>query len=550
LALTALLACILAVLLAMALGAAGAGSLLLGRHERVVEHTGQLAAVHAALEHLDDPGAARAERVRRVDAAVTALAGSEGYSQDTHQELVQAWAGARERVLGGESADAAEIPLAWVRQALVQDLERHRDLSTDGRRFALGMALSAGVGALLVVATWALAARAIRRWRLEISSVSQAAAAGDARRSLLLDAVEVGALEVDPHTWLVHLSRAAHRLVRRPPIDAPMAWDEAFGKVDAEDRERMKLTFREARGRVDGRIQVEIRVPRPDAGPTHVEVTGRLIRNARGEPDLIVAVVRDVTAQVTAEEARRAFTQRLEAEVAARTAEVERRAAEARGLAAEIAVAEGKERQRIAHVLHDGLQQTLMAARLRLAGGSTPEVREGLEPLLLEAIQECRTLSATLDPPVDPDAGLGPALRWLAQRLQDRHGLVVDVSGNALAERLLAQHGVLLFRAAHELLFNVIKHAGTGRAWAHFDHVDGRHELVIRDRGPGVSPDDEGTGIGLANLRRRLQAFGGGLAVEEAPGGGCLVRAWLPARPVVGQPTRRVAPTTPSGLPR
>jgi signal transduction histidine kinase len=91
---------------------------------------------------------------------------------------------------------------------------------------------------------------------------------------------------------------------------------------------------------------------------------------------------------------------------------------------------------------------------------------------------------------------------------------------------------VLLFRLVRELLFNVVKHAGTNEATLFLVETDERLRVVVEDEGDGFDPallDEHGTGgIGLVSVRERIEMIGGELAVDAAPGEGTRVTIEMP----------------------
>ena len=105
-----------------------------------------------------------------------------------------------------------------------------------------------------------------------------------------------------------------------------------------------------------------------------------------------------------------------------------------RALAGELTLAEQRERRRLADVLHDGLQQHLVATRLRahMLGRSSPDadVHAGaheLVALLEEALAQTRSLAGELNPPALQHGHLLPALEWLARWMGEKHHLTVHV---------------------------------------------------------------------------------------------------------------------------
>src|SRR5690606_22945912 len=100
-----------------------------------------------------------------------------------------------------------------------------------------------------------------------------------------------------------------------------------------------------------------------------------------------------------------------------------------RDLALALTLAEQEERQRIAYVLHEDLQQVLAAAAM--AAASDDPARLGA--LLDEAMALTQTLAHDLSPPLLEGDDVEDLIRWAAQQARERHGLdvEVDVGGGA-----------------------------------------------------------------------------------------------------------------------
>lgn len=207
------------------------------------------------------------------------------------------------------------------------------------------------------------------------------------------------------------------------------------------------------------------------------------------------------------------------------------RGEELRQLAMELTRVQQEERRHLAKVLHDELQQLLAAAKMRLSlassripGEESRALLNGVGDLIGQSIDFCRTLTSELSPTVLNDSSLVQALEWLGESMQEKHGLAVTIETDSAREPTNEVVRLLVFEAARELLFNVVKHAGTKAATLSLGEVDGnRLRLVVADGGPGFDPAllEQSRGnraFGLAALRKRLQLLGGSLGIESAPG--------------------------------
>jgi signal transduction histidine kinase len=222
----------------------------------------------------------------------------------------------------------------------------------------------------------------------------------------------------------------------------------------------------------------------------------------------------------------------LERQIASRTNDLRR-------LASEVCLAEARERREIASDLHDHLGQGLAFVRARLRqlqgdavfGGHDPAVNELLQ-LVDQAISYTRSLTFELSPPVLYELGLGPALEWLGEQVQIKHGLRVRVRDRCRKD-LPDDLRVLYFRSARELLHNVVKHAGANEASIELDCQEGKLELTVADNGKGLDPvaalaarDDQR--FGLFSIEERLRQLGGRLEIKGAPERGSRARLVAP----------------------
>ncbi len=278
----------------------------------------------------------------------------------------------------------------------------------------------------------------------------------------------------------------------------------------------------------------------------------------RGQPMALVTM-QDITRRKHVEEALQAAHAELEGRVGERTAQL-------RALAAELSQSEERERRRIAQILHDDLQQLLVAARLRLeavrerkeAGGIINDLLR-IEKLIGESNDVARGLSHELSPTVLHEHGLLAGLQWLGRWMYEKHGLMVRVDADASAEALEHDVKVLLFQSVRELLFNVIKHAGVKRAGVRMSAgPGGAIEILVSDRGRGIDPvqaragRNASMGFGLFGIRERLAFVGGQMDVESKPGGGARFRLVvpLPGEPPNAVPAADRKTSRPSVAPR
>ena len=226
---------------------------------------------------------------------------------------------------------------------------------------------------------------------------------------------------------------------------------------------------------------------------------------------------------------------------------LEQRTSQLSALANQLTDAEHRERRRLAHILHDHLQQLLVAAKMRITAAAPMaenlEVKAELEnvhALLDQSIATSRSLTVELSPPVLHDGGLKKAIDWLARRFEKDHGLLVHVEASdncpPLPEHLLS----FLYQAVRELLFNIVKHAQVREAWLRLITEEDRLRIVVEDQGVGfhdnnskAKPKQAVEHFGLFSIRERLLFLNGTFNVEAVEGRGTRITLIVPVEMTV-----------------
>ena len=136
------------------------------------------------------------------------------------------------------------------------------------------------------------------------------------------------------------------------------------------------------------------------------------IRDGRGTIVGASSIAHDIGRLLQNERDLHRLADRLEERVAERTAVAEKRAADLREMAIQVTNAEQRARKRLAHVIHDDLQQLLVAAKIRIPSKDSQPTRAALErvtELIDQSLQRCRSLVSELRPPILIDGTLGDA---------------------------------------------------------------------------------------------------------------------------------------------
>jgi signal transduction histidine kinase len=239
------------------------------------------------------------------------------------------------------------------------------------------------------------------------------------------------------------------------------------------------------------------------------------------------------------------LNQTLEQRVAERTAQAVEQAQKLRLLSAELSLAEEAERRRIAEMLHEDLQQLLVAARMQVAAlcrtqdaNQREAIAGEIASVLERSFQVTRSLSVELAPPVLYERGLAAALEWLAAETRKNYNVEVTVDADLSANPKAADVRIFLFRVVRELLLNSAKHAVGSAVRITMQHLrPDKIRIIVADGGPGFDPallDDKRSGpqtFGLLNIRDRVRSFGGKFHIDSGPNRGTQITLWLPRGP-------------------
>jgi len=192
-----------------------------------------------------------------------------------------------------------------------------------------------------------------------------------------------------------------------------------------------------------------------------------------------------------------------------------------------------KEREELAKELHDNINQILASVKMYLNMAKTDETRR-IELVdrsydnVNYAIEEIRKLCKSLVAPSLGDIGLKEAVFELAEEVNLTRQFRVDVDFKGKRPELDPGLKLMLYRIVQEQMNNIIKYAKASKAVIKFKFDPASIRLCITDNGVGFDPSKKATGIGLKNIRARVEFYSGKLNVISAPGEGCALEIIIP----------------------
>ncbi|WP_085579320.1 cache domain-containing protein [Thalassospira mesophila] len=205
-----------------------------------------------------------------------------------------------------------------------------------------------------------------------------------------------------------------------------------------------------------------------------------------------------------------------------------------------------EERLRVSRELHDGISQILVSVKYSVELASDrmrQNMTDAAIPIekaakrLQDAIQEVRRISRDLRPAVLDDLGLKPAIESMCAELQDRSGIQIAVKCDPIENALTPAKKTTLYRVLQESLTNIERHADATHVSVRIRRDGASVVMTVADNGVGfetksyIRNRDPRAGIGLRNMRERMEFHGGGLSVTSERDDGTTITAYVPVTP-------------------
>ncbi len=224
-----------------------------------------------------------------------------------------------------------------------------------------------------------------------------------------------------------------------------------------------------------------------------------------------------------------------------KTRQLETLNSDLRRLSSRLMATQDEERRRIARELHDGLGQELSAAKMMLDGILRPDLSPDWKEKAFadssasidRAIQQVRSMSHLLHPPLLDEVGLSSALEQYLQGFTKRSGIETSIDMPSQDfPRFKPEVETAIFRIVQEALTNVFRHSGARNARVSL--VKSEHEITVTvaDDGKGVADHilefrPGSIGIGIGGMRQRVKEFGGDVRLQNT-NPGTVVHVMIP----------------------
>ncbi|MBX3256886.1 MAG: PAS domain S-box protein [Chitinophagaceae bacterium] len=198
-----------------------------------------------------------------------------------------------------------------------------------------------------------------------------------------------------------------------------------------------------------------------------------------------------------------------------------------RQLARTVLDTQENERKKLAEELHDNVNQLLGVVKLYIEHSiSNDNIREGLlkksNEYIDKVIEELRNLSKNLAPPLLAELGLEHSLCSLAETIAPVQDVNITVEMKDFNEECLTDsHKLMLYRIVQEQLNNIIKHSEAENVMVKISKTGNKVLLNISDDGKGADLTAESpVGLGLRNIRNRIELYDGKVDTITSPGKG------------------------------
>ena len=196
-----------------------------------------------------------------------------------------------------------------------------------------------------------------------------------------------------------------------------------------------------------------------------------------------------------------------------------------------------KERQRLAHEIHDTLAQGFTSIVMHLEAADqvlqtdTNTAQQHLDyarNMARHSLDQARRVINDLRPQPLEDSSLIDALERLHEEFAQRTDVQTSFNVTGEPEPLHPHIEVTLLRATQEALNNISKHAQASETNITLSFMGDLVMLDVQDNGVGMCVDDAHQGYGLTAMRQRVAEFSGAVELESAENEGTTLVVSIP----------------------
>jgi PAS domain S-box-containing protein len=198
--------------------------------------------------------------------------------------------------------------------------------------------------------------------------------------------------------------------------------------------------------------------------------------------------------------------------------------------------AQENQRQQISMELHDNVKQMLAASLLNIDflkmivkdEASTLPIISNVKNYMREAIEELRRIAHQLAPTVDETISLEEKFRTVVDSMNVSGNITVNYHFEKFEEAIRKDVQLAMYRILQEQFSNILKYANASLVDINVQRQNGDIYMAIQDDGIGFDTSTKKHGIGLENIKRRVQVFNGNFQISSSPGKGCRLDVEIP----------------------
>jgi PAS domain S-box-containing protein len=193
------------------------------------------------------------------------------------------------------------------------------------------------------------------------------------------------------------------------------------------------------------------------------------------------------------------------------------------------------ERIRFGKNLHDGVGSMLAAMKVMIHSLAFKDEKLKTDPQVLKildtmnsTIVEMRNVCFNIMPASLDLLGLTASIHDLCSQFEDSNDLKISFNVPENFPVLNENLELAIFRIVQEFLNNAITHGKATRIEFNFDHQDREIKMTLKDNGVGFNIKSFPMGLGIKNIRSRVQSYNGDIKINSTPGMGTTFEIKLP----------------------
>ncbi len=249
----------------------------------------------------------------------------------------------------------------------------------------------------------------------------------------------------------------------------------------------------------------------------------RFVYNADNTPVRLFGIIQDITERKEAEESSKFLEARIK----------EQNIQEQKKISKAIIKAQEQHKNYVAQELHDNINQILFGARFHLgiAGRKGDDVKDMVKDsvdLVNKAMKEIHLLCQNLVTPLN-DVDLYEIVNDLIQKSRANTDTALNIDFCYKINCQFSEDLKLnIYRIIQEQLHNIRKHAEAKNVKINLAIKEDCICITVEDDGKGFDVKVKRTGLGISNIRHRVEAFNGGVTIQSQPGEGCKTEVTIP----------------------